>query len=294
MDVAIIGGGAVGLLFAAYIAKVDIKPTIYTRTTRQANLLVKEGLVLQKDEHIERYAVDAVPFEHFSGSEDIIVVAVKQYDCRAIVERLKILDDAKTILFTQNGMGHIQLLEDLKRHRIALSVVEHGVTKLVSNEVTHTGIGRIKLSDYHQSESLLGLLKEKLASPDFPILLESNWYKMIAEKLAANAVVNPLTAIYQVKNGALLHPFFKKNMEQLFVEVAATLKFEDPEQVFKQILLICEDTKDNTSSMLADLNNGRQTEVEAILGYLLHSAKKQGLPVPLTTFLYNSIKGLET
>ena len=47
---------------------------------------------------------------------------------------------------------------------------------------------------------------------------------------------------------------------------------------------VCEGTSRNTSSMLADVRANRQTEINAIVGYVLEEAKKQQLPVPTLQF----------
>ena len=56
---------------------------------------------------------------------------------------------------------------------------------------------------------------------------------------------------------------------------------------------ICEKTSHNTSSMLADVRANRQTEVNAIVGYVLEEAKEQQQSVPTLRFLFNAIKGME-
>lgn len=56
---------------------------------------------------------------------------------------------------------------------------------------------------------------------------------------------------------------------------------------------VCETTSSNTSSMLADVKENRETEIDAIIGYAIEEARKQRKQVPTLQFLYNSIKGLE-
>ena len=56
---------------------------------------------------------------------------------------------------------------------------------------------------------------------------------------------------------------------------------------------VCRITAGNRSSMLKDLENGRQTEIDAILGYVLHEAQQTKQDCPMTRFLYMMIKGKE-
>jgi 2-dehydropantoate 2-reductase len=61
----------------------------------------------------------------------------------------------------------------------------------------------------------------------------------------------------------------------------------------EQVLKICKNTANNRSSMLKDIEAGRLTEIEAILGYLLDEAAKQKKHAPQIETLYYLIKGKE-
>lgn len=114
-----------------------------------------------------------------------------------------------------------------------------------------------------------------------------------AQKLVVNVCINPLTALLQVKNGELItNPFFYQMMEQVFKEVVFLVK-EEKEMVWEMVRHVCERTSHNTSSMLADVRANRQTEIGAIVGYVLEEAKKQQRSVPTLQFLFDAIKGLE-
>jgi 2-dehydropantoate 2-reductase len=65
------------------------------------------------------------------------------------------------------------------------------------------------------------------------------------------------------------------------------------EQMWELVTTICKNTAQNKSSMLRDIEEGRKTEIDAILGYVLAEAKKIEREVAITQFLYDSIKGME-
>ena len=87
-------------------------------------------------------------------------------------------------------------------------------------------------------------------------------------------------------------PVFYQMMEQVFKEVVFLVK-EEKEMVWEMVRHVCERTSHNTSSMLADVRANRQTEIGAIVGYVLEEAKKQQRSVPTLQFLFDAIKGLE-
>ena len=114
-----------------------------------------------------------------------------------------------------------------------------------------------------------------------------------AQKLVVNVCINPLTALLGVKNGELITNRFLSN-DGASVSGGRIFIRGEKEMVWQMVRNVCEGTSRNTSSMLADVRANRQTEINAIVGYVLEEAKKQQLPVPTLQFLFDAIKGLET
>ncbi|OEH93940.1 2-dehydropantoate 2-reductase [Bacillus solimangrovi] len=293
MDVAIIGAGAVGLLTAAHIAKVGGNVTVYTRRKEQAETINELGILLIQGQAEETIKVNAKPLKG-RISERLIILTVKQYHLESVISMLGEIEKTQSILFLQNGMGHVKLLSKLIDDiTILLGVVEHGALKRDDRSVEHTGIGKIQLSIYRGDHSSLDCLQQ-LGTSNFPFEHRKDWREMLSNKLAANAVINSLTALYRVQNGALIEePEFYEMMEQVFNEVDDVLQLSKREDTWENILTICERTAGNTSSMLKDFQMGRKTELEAILGYLIHTANDKNVNVPILTFLFKSLKGLE-
>lgn len=292
MKVAIIGGGAIGLLFAAYIKKAGHTVRLYTRRKEQAKLLEKDGILFRYGDTEEVHDIEAEPIAQFTADAELVIVTVKQYDLENVLPYLACVNGA-ALMFVQNGMGHLEIMTSLANKEIILGIVEHGALKCNDRTVRHTGIGTLKISQQHWNQSLLDNVQSALSSENFPVQIENDWYDMLTRKLLANAVINPLTALYRVKNGILLQPVFKENMRALYEEITSVITTTHKEEIWRQIIAICATTKKNTSSMYKDLLEGRKTEIEAILGYILRAGLKKNKALPLTTFLYTSIKGLE-
>lgn len=284
MRINVIGGGAIGLLITAKLGRFhDVR--LLTRTREQSELIAAKGLLLKGEVN----ALETLASTDWQalGQADVWIVCVKQYDVQPIWEKLKLHVKA-AIVFLQNGMAHTDFLqEDEFDYPIIVGSVEHGALRVDSRTVEHTGKAAIRLADLtgNHAEKLVNQLHES----DFPFLFEQDWHVMLGKKLIANAVINPLTAIYRVENGALLeHPAFEKIAWVLCKEAADALELEEKQQ-WANVCRIIQATKANLSSMHRDIQSGRQTEIESISGYIRKHAKKA---VPYTEFVYYSILGL--
>ena len=121
-----------------------------------------------------------------------------------------------------------------------------------------------------------------------------DWYSMVVEKVIINSVINPLTAIYKITNGELIkNPHFMKNMRDLYNEISSVIMISDKCESWNRIVEVCERTAKNRSSMLKDIEEGRQTEIDAILGFIINEGASKKISLKLTPFLYDAIKGLE-
>ena len=295
LNVSIIGAGSIGMLFAAYLSQAGHRVTLYTRSTRQAEELNKEGLTLYVGEVAVPFQVNACPLTDETIILDpYIVVAVKHHHLKTVASVIRNNEHEKVYLFVQNGMGHLSFLETLRNCDVLVGVVEHGAIKQSDTTVRHTGYGMVKIASFQgamddRHKSLITSWQQKR----FPIAFLPDWYAMLANKLVANASINPLTALFGVKNGQLLsNSYFFSLMKGLYEETVSVLEVRDND-LWEHIRSICSQTADNESSMLRDIKAKRRTEIDAINGYILKLGKERGKHLPYTAFVVNAIKGLE-
>ncbi|WP_461201702.1 2-dehydropantoate 2-reductase [Anoxybacillus sp. TBDG-1] len=290
MRIGIVGGGAVGLLAAAYFSKTyDV--TIYTRRHEQAAQLCTYGVTVICGDEQTTYRVNAKPFVR-ETDEDVLFLAVKQYDLTDILNTRIHMLQANAIMFLQNGMGHVPYLPHLPHKHIALAVVEHGALKIDDTTVSHTGVGRTKWSVWRGGRETFSFLLG--VDVRFPFQYVGDWEAMLLEKLIVNVAINPLTALLRVPNGMLVtYAPYRQAMEQLFHEVASIFQLEQQERIWRHIETVCQQTAANRSSMLRDIEAGRRTELDAILGYVIERANERHVPAPISTFLYALMKGKE-
>lgn len=291
MKIGIIGAGSIGLLFAAHLSQTA-SVVIYTRTKKQAEEINKNGIRLLKGTEESYAAVKALEFAKWNGDEPFAFIAVKQYQLGDVLAKLKEFKQNKmNLYFLQNGMGHLKQLEPFTRQNIFVGSIEHGAFKENANTVRQNGNGITNLALF---KGEIGPLYQiaSLFSEGFPVKVQEDYYEMLVNKLIINAVINPLTAILQVKNGELIqNPHYFQVVKDLFFEVSLILGLNNHQDYLQKIIHVCQTTAENRSSMLKDLDGGAQTEVDAILGFLLE--EKGAQKAPLIESFYQLIKGKE-
>lgn len=288
MNIAVIGGGSLGLLMSSYLSRKH-RVTLYVRRTEQLDKIKQKGISLKLYENIEIARINVALFEQIS-EHDVYFVCVKQPHIDRVLPLLAKLDESSHIIFLQNGMGHLHKITAL-RPEISVGIVEHGAHRINDYEVNHLGVGTIKIAPYKTETINLENLQSQLHQEDFPIEIHTDWEPLLKTKLLINAVINPLTALFNVTNGMILTNIHIKNIaEKLTEETAYVLGF-DYNWAWENVSRVAENTKDNTSSMLADILHNRETEIEAISGYLLRIIEKR--EIPFTYFIYEAILALQ-
>ena len=116
-------------------------------------------------------------------------------------------------------------------------------------------------------------------------------------KLLLNVAINPLAAICGVKNGELLaEPLFSQ-AEATMLEAANVarmlgVQIDDDHQLVARLRSVMESTSENICSMLADVKDGRETEIDMLCGQVVIRGEKVGIPTPLNAMLLSQIKSL--
>ncbi|PKQ79557.1 2-dehydropantoate 2-reductase [Aeromonas sobria] len=205
------------------------------------------------------------------------------------------LDAAVPIVLLHNGMGIAeQVVEMFPHNPVIAGVTSHGAMRCGHFVFRHTGKGETWLGPINEAAKAHAALADELALA----LGQAGWDEYVLarqwQKLAINCAINPLTALYKLKNGELAGPRFADALQQICVEVADVMCAEGiattAEELQRRAMTVVELTADNHSSMYQDMDLGRETEIEAITGFLLSKAAKHGIAVPVNQGLYQAIK----
>lgn len=129
--------------------------------------------------------------------------------------------------------------------------------------------------------------------------------QMQLDKLAVNCVINPLTVMLDARNGAILYTYsISRVMRLLLSEISLVIRSLpelqhipnvqqrfDPGRLETVVVGVANATKDNISSMLADVRAGRQTEVEYMNGWIVKRGEELGVMCMANYMLMHIVKG---
>ncbi|CAH0119577.1 2-dehydropantoate 2-reductase [Paenibacillus sp. CECT 9249] len=317
MYIQIVGAGAIGLLFAGKMAAAGARVRLLTRTAEQAERLNRFGITLTGTDGSKlavagcsaRPAGETGEIRRQGAEEpDWVFVTAKQ---RHLDDRLMrmVRDEAgkqANVLCFQNGIGHIEKLANyIPANRIYAAVTTEGARRDSGIETAHTGRGqtwigrtggdagrKVETEERLSEKCLIALLKKA----GFEAFMSKDIDRMIYRKLTINAVINPLTALFRIRNGELLaKPERLEWMRTLYEETQPVFEAKGVDLgagLWEQILQVCRDTSGNTSSMLKDVENGAPTEIEWINGGLIRLAEEVDIDVPAHRYIYKLIKAI--
>ena len=312
----ILGTGNVGCFVAHSLQSISSRPQIALLLHKQALIKAwkrRGGTIDLRTDQVSHtrggfeveLAIPPSEHEHNPASSvgtecepiDSLVVAVKAQNTVAALRSIKHrLTPKSTILFLQNGMGFIDEVDKRlfpsrsDRPHYMIGINSHGLNGTEPFVVTHAGHGTINIGstspggegdsfDYLQQVMLQSkALNAIRCSPSE--VLQLQW-----EKLVANLVINPLTAILDCPNGRLTEPDMEDTVRVLLKEISAVIQALPemsastkelflPDRLHTLVITIATKTAKNISSMLQDIHAGKATEIAFITGYLLKRAEE--------------------
>jgi 2-dehydropantoate 2-reductase len=296
MKTAIIGPGALGCLFGAYLAKGGLDVILVDHRPERARILTAGGITIQGLRGDHHVPVRVTADSNSVGPVDLVVVCVKAYHTGDALRLHGSLVGSNTTVWTiQNGLGNLETMARLvPADRIVGGSTTMGANLLAPGRVHHAGEGETFIGELDGTLSpRVELVAKELSAAGIPVQPRPDIQRLIWRKVLVNVAINALTAILRVRNGVLVeHEPALRLMEEAVreaVRAAATrgIDFAEDEAV-AQAKDVARRTAKNRSSMLVDILAGRRTEIDFINGAIL------GLgPAPVNGVLTDLVRALE-
>ncbi|OGM46228.1 hypothetical protein ABOM_004940 [Aspergillus bombycis] len=214
--------------------------------------------------------------------------------------------DSVICLF-QNGMGQVEELNEqlfpdpATRPTYMFGIVRHGVYLKAAFQAVLAGrngcvsLGFMDADGSDRSRTRNRFLIDTLLRSAALNCEELDWTCLLRDqlfKLAANCVLNPLTALLDVRNGVIaemaqVRPLIKRLLQEISTVFGRLPEIQNhsthdpscfsPTSLEAVVMDTIRKTAANSSSMREDIRQGRPTEIEFINGWIIKRGRELGV-----------------
>jgi 2-dehydropantoate 2-reductase len=319
MRIVVIGAGAMGSLFTCLLSQSYLVSEIWLLDKNKSKIksLKNTGLRITgltkfflKPEKLNITNNPAIV-----SQSNLILIFVKSYNTKEVVKKIANYLSENTIILTlQNGLNNIETIEKILNEKsknklilnnICAGITSHGATLIKNGLVKHAGKGETIIGPGYRTTKIISLKLKEIQT----LFNSANIITKVVEtpqetkqviwsKLVINSAINPVGAITGLRNGQLIESEPLSNLlysiaeESNKVATKKRIKLLYPD-IRKKINEVCLYTKNNINSMLQDILNNKQTEIDYINGAIINEANNIGVNVPLNRAMYFLVKELQ-
>ncbi len=318
MKVCIVGAGAIG----GYIgAKLALAGTDVTLIARGAHLeaMQTQGLTLESEGETQTIPVTAMEDIRKAGIHNVVIVALKAHSVPKVAEALPALYGPDTLVITaQNGVPwwYFRKLDHPKQDYCIQSVDPNGIVEAnvpvdrvigcvvypaaelsAPGVVRHIEGDRFSLGELDGSKSdRLKALSKTLRQAGIKAPMRSEIRNELWVKLWGNLAFNPISALTRATLEDICQYSLTRDLARNMMEEAQAIAeslgvtFRIP---LEQRIDGAEQVGAHKTSMLQDIESGRPTEVDALVGAVAELGRLVEIPTPHIDAVYASVKLLE-
>ena len=301
MKIAVIGAGAMGSLFGAYLAKAGAAVTVVDVWPEHVAAIRGQGLTLSEAAGDEVVRLDAALGTGGLEPVDLVILFVKSAATRfAALDAAALLRPGGRVLTLQNGLGNAEVIAEIVgAERVLAGTTAQGATLLGPGQIRHGGSGETHIGRlFGEVDEFCHEVARLLTNAGLPTVVEPDVRSLIWGKLIINTGINALTALLRLRNGQLAELDETRQLLALAVEEAVQvaraagvrLPYENP---LDKVLAVAVATGQNQSSMLQDVLRGSPTEIAVINGAIVREGERLGVATPVNRTLTLLVQALE-
>jgi 2-dehydropantoate 2-reductase len=294
MRVLVLGAGAVGGYFGGRLAEAGRDVTFLVRGAR-ANALAEKGLTVESGLGDFTVPVKVTTADAIPGPYDLILLTAKHYDLEAAIAAIRpAVGPGSAVLPLLNGLVHLDTLERaFGAERVLGGVAYVGAILLPDGRIRHINrLSGIAFGERAGGVSARARTIEQLfagspvSAPANENILQEMWEKFVM--MGAMAGMNCLMRgnigeIMATDDGEALMRAALRECQS----VAEAAGFSPRPQARDRVTaMLTERGSVNSASMRQDLEAGRRTEADAILGDMRRRAEALGVDTPLLRAAY--------
>ncbi|MBI9008874.1 MAG: ketopantoate reductase family protein [Tenericutes bacterium] len=309
MKVAIYGAGSMGTILGAYISKAGYQIDLVSRNTKHIDSLKKYGANIVGKTVFTQQVTALLP-EEMMEKYDIILLMTKQLDNKAITKSLLPYLEVDGVICTmQNGLPEISVSEVIGKDRTfgcamswGATLIKSGTSELTSEATRESltfSIGKFGDNDdtkFNYVVELLNTMGE--------VVIEKNFVGARWAKLLVNAAFSGLSVVTGGNFGEISKNKKSRKLAQMIMKecidvcrkdgikiepiqgknIGKLMDYNNPIKRWLSFMIIPLAMKKHKlikSSMLGDLEKGRNCEIEAINGVVCNYGNKVGIETPV-------------
>ena len=317
MKIAIIGAGAIGGLVGGRLALAGEEVTF---VVRGANLTAirDNGFTLIEHDGTERVATNVKAVSKYDevGPQDVVILALKAHQVDAVVDELpKLFGEHTTVVTMQNGIPfwYFQrhggphdgrtvssvdstgmLLKKIPAERIIGCVVYPASTLVAPGIVRHSEGDRFPLGELDGSITpRVTALSEVFVRAGFKAPVLDDIRSEIWLKLWGNLTFNPISALaHSTLVDICQYPLSRELAAAMMSEAQAVANKLDItfRVTLEKRIAGAEKVGKHKTSMLQDIEAGRDPEIDALVGSVIELGKLTDTPTPRMDTVYALVK----
>lgn len=301
MTIGIIGAGAMGGLFGGLLADAGHDVRLYDIDEELVSIIDRDGLRIEEGgETVAHVQPPIASAPTVDGSFDVTFLFCKsQHTTDAIEDFRPVVDASDALVTLQNGLSNYYVLRD----RLDPSLVYGGYTVNGANRpapgrVALLGIGKTVVGgpDRSTADRIAAFLNDagmNAARVDDPV-------PHIWDKQFINVAIKPLAALGELRHGDMSSSEDARAAMRALIEEAMAVAdakgieriTEDPvAATFANIARPEKATK--KSSILEDIENERETEIEYMTGAIAAFGEEEGIPTPYNWLVTRLVRAKE-
>ena len=305
MKIAVIGPGAMGLLYGAKLSKCA-EVVLIGNNAQHIKEINDNGITLKRDGNETVFRVPAVLSGQIEEPTDMVILFTKAYLTEEALEQNKALIGPDTVLLTlQNGAGHEEALSKFaEKKNILIGTTAQGSYRENAHTIVNSGLGDTTIGavsdEFIGTEKITGIeeIRTVFEQSDFPCIVSNNIRYTVWNKLMINASSSVLSGVLLVNQGYVVENSNAwKICKDLIREICETATGEgcsfDVEEQTERIANHLKNASGGYTSIYADLKNGRKTEVDYISGAVVKAAERQGKTVPTQIMMVRMVHAME-
>lgn len=302
MKIAVIGAGALGLMFGARLSQdnevylLDVNPTM-VKAINEKGVTYEDALTGEKSLYH--------PHAYLNGTldirPDVVFVLVKTNYTEDSLKGNRNLIDGKTYFVTlQNGLGNEEKLSKfIDEDHLILGVTRNNSNRLDLTTVKRANHGMTTLGFNEKNQDFAEELAQVMSAASFETALDSDIRRVVWSKLFLNLCSNPICAYYNISIGeAEANPEIWEKGEHIIREAVAVAEKDgvhfDADKTVKSVKQFMHGLYDGHPSMWQDAMHKRKTEIMTMNGAVAALGKKYGIPTPYNDWIVSKIQEMES